>query len=46
LPAAVARPTVVFGKAFNDNRYFHITWLILPVIGLLERAGCRSGRGC
>jgi len=28
-----------FGDAFNDNRYFHITWLILPVIGLLERAG-------
>ena len=31
-----------FGDAFNDNRYFHITWLILPVIGLLERAGLQE----
>lgn len=31
-----------FGKAFNDNRYFHITWLVLPVIGLLERAGLQE----
>ena len=31
-----------FGKAFNDNRYFHITWLILPVIGLLEREGLQE----
>jgi uncharacterized membrane protein len=31
-----------FGEAFNDNRYFHITWLILPVIGLLERAGLQE----
>ncbi|MFY8164016.1 MAG: DUF969 domain-containing protein, partial [Brevundimonas sp.] len=30
------------GDAFNDNRYFHITWLILPVIGLLERAGLQE----
>ena len=32
----------LFGKAFNDNRYFHITWLILPVIGLLEREGLQE----
>ena len=31
-----------FGKAFNDNRYFHITWLVLPVIGLLEREGLQE----
>lgn len=31
-----------FGDAFNDNRYFHITWLILPVIGVLERAGLQE----
>ena len=31
-----------FGDAFNDNRYFHITWLVLPVIGLLERAGLQE----
>jgi len=32
----------LFGKAFNDNRYFHITWLVLPVIGLLEREGLQE----
>jgi uncharacterized membrane protein len=31
-----------FGEAFNDNRYFHITWLVLPVIGLLERTGLQE----
>lgn len=31
-----------FGQAFNDNRYFHITWLVLPVIGLLERTGLQE----
>ncbi|MDI1326122.1 MAG: DUF969 domain-containing protein [Brevundimonas sp.] len=31
-----------FGDAFNDNRYFHITWLVLPVIGLLERSGLQE----
>jgi uncharacterized membrane protein len=34
-----------FGKAFNDNRYVSVVWLVLPVIGLLERSGCRSARG-
>ena len=28
-----------FGKAFNDARYISAAFLILPVIGLLERAG-------
>jgi uncharacterized membrane protein len=31
-----------FGKAFNDNRYVSLVWLILPVIGLLERAGLQE----
>ncbi|HWW25174.1 MAG TPA: DUF969 domain-containing protein [Caulobacter sp.] len=31
-----------FGRAFNDNRYFHVTWLILPLIGLLEREGLQA----
>ena len=39
--AAVATLTA-FGEAFNDNRYFHVVWLILPVIGLLERAGLQE----
>lgn len=31
-----------FGKAFADNRFIAIPWLILPVIGLLERGGIRE----
>lgn len=31
-----------FGKAFNDNRYVSIAWIVLPVIGLLERAGLQE----
>lgn len=30
------------GKAFNDNRYVSMVWLVLPVIGLLERAGLQD----
>jgi uncharacterized membrane protein len=30
------------GKAFVGNRYLAIVWLILPVIGVLERAGLRE----
>ena len=30
------------GKAFNDNRYISVTWIILPVIGLLERYGLQE----
>ena len=41
--AAAAVDTISrFGTAFNENRYFHITWLVLPVIGLLERAGLQE----
>ena len=31
-----------FGKAFNDNRYVSVVWLVLPVIGLLERSGLQE----
>ena len=30
------------GKAFNANRYVSVPWIILPIIGLLERAGLRE----
>ena len=31
-----------FGKAFVETRYIAIVWLVLPVIGLLERAGLKE----
>ena len=31
-----------FGKAFIENRYVAVVWLVLPVIGLLERAGLKE----
>jgi len=40
--AAAVATLEAFGKAFNDSRYFHITWLILPLIGLLEREGLQE----
>src|SRR5690242_574876 len=30
------------GKAFTANRYLAVGWLVLPVIGVLERAGLRE----
>lgn len=36
--AAVA----AIGKAFHDNRFIAVAWLVLPVIGLIERAGIRE----
>ncbi len=30
------------GKAFNNSRYVTAVWILLPVIGLLERAGLRT----
>jgi uncharacterized membrane protein len=30
------------GKAFNDNRIIAIVWIVLPVIGLLERFGLQQ----
>ena len=32
----------VLGKAFRDNRYISVVWLILPLIGLLEREGLQD----
>lgn len=32
----------VFGKAFRENRYISVVWLILPLIGLLEREGLQE----
>jgi uncharacterized membrane protein len=31
-----------FGMAFNDNRIIAIVWIVLPVIGLLERFGLQQ----
>jgi uncharacterized membrane protein len=31
-----------FGKAFNDSRYVSGIWIVLPVIGLLERSGLQE----
>ncbi len=31
-----------FGKAFNQSRYVSVVWLVLPVIGLLEREGLQE----
>ncbi|MDB5394468.1 MAG: rane protein [Rhodospirillales bacterium] len=31
-----------FGKAFNDDRYVSIPWMVLPVIGVLERYGLQE----
>ena len=31
-----------FGHAFNQDRYVSIVFLVLPVIGLLERAGLQE----
>ncbi|MDB5688220.1 MAG: rane protein [Sphingomonas bacterium] len=44
LGAGLAPVTVVaaFGKAFNDNRYVSLIWIVLPVIGLLERYGLQQ----
>ena len=30
------------GKAFTANRYMAVGWLVLPVVGVLERAGLRE----
>lgn len=31
-----------FGKAFNSTRYVSVIWIVLPVIGLLERNGLQE----
>jgi len=32
----------LLGKAFNDNRIIAIVWIVLPVVGLLERYGLKE----
>jgi len=32
----------VLGHGFNENRYVTIVWIILPVVGLLERYGLQE----
>lgn len=36
------RIVAVFGKAFNDNRFVTVVYILLPVIGLLERHGLQA----
>src|SRR5687767_6336260 len=31
-----------FGKAFKENRYVSVVWVVLAVIGLLERGGLQE----
>ncbi len=31
-----------FGKAFNDNRFISLVWMVLIAIGLLERSGLQE----
>jgi len=40
--AAALHTLAQFGKAFNDNRYVSIVWIVLAAIGLLERAGLQE----
>lgn len=39
---SVIRVVEMFGRAFVESRYVGVVWLILPVIGLLERGGLRE----
>ncbi len=41
LPAVIA----AFGKAFNDNRFVSVAYLVLPLVGVIERAGVREQAG-
>jgi uncharacterized membrane protein len=38
----LVRIVSAIGKAFNDSRYISVVFLILPVIGVLERAGLQA----
>jgi uncharacterized membrane protein len=35
----------IFGRAFNENRYVSAVFVVLPVIGLLERSGLQARAG-
>jgi len=38
----VVEVVAAFGKAFNENRYVSVVFIVLPVIGALERAGLQE----
>lgn len=38
----LVKVVAALGKAFNDNRYVSVIWIVLPVIGLLERYGLQQ----
>ncbi|MBC7840818.1 MAG: DUF969 domain-containing protein [Gemmatimonadaceae bacterium] len=38
----IFRTLTTLGHAFTESRYVAIVWLVLPVIGLLERAGLKE----
>jgi uncharacterized membrane protein len=38
----ILKVVAALGHAFNENRYVTLIWLILPVIGLLERHGLQE----
>jgi len=38
----VSEVIAALGKAFHQNRYVSVPWLVLPVIGLMERAGLQE----
>ncbi len=38
----VLKVLATLGHGFNENRYVSITWIVLPVIGLLERYGLQQ----
>ena len=40
--SSIVEVVAAFGKAFTESRYVAIVWLVLPVIGLLERAGLKE----
>ncbi len=42
LLAGAGETLAVLGKGFRDNRYISVTWMILPLIGLLEREGLQE----
>ena len=42
LAQAAIDTLAAFGKAFNDYRYISVIWIVLPLIGLLERHGLQE----
>jgi uncharacterized membrane protein len=40
--SALLATLAAFGKAFTDNRYVSLVWVLLMAIGLLERAGLQE----